>query len=272
MVILQAIFLGIIEGLTEFLPISSTGHLIISEKVIGYHDAARIFTVVIQLGAIAAVIWHYRLDLASRVIGLFKGKKTDIAFWKNLVIATIPAAIIGIGVDKLFGTKDLVGVVAAALIIGGIIMLFAEKQFAQRHVKNNADIDGITAKQALAVGCAQVLSLVPGVSRSGATIVGGMYAGLNRMTATAFSFYLSMPILVMASAYKLVKGKDDIATITGGGAALIAGSIAAFITALFTIKWLLKYVAHHDFKPFAYYRIALGLLLFVLFATGVITN
>jgi undecaprenyl-diphosphatase len=272
MVILQAIFLGIIEGLTEFLPISSTGHLLISEKAIGYHDAARIFTVVIQLGAIAAVIWYYRNDLISRTTGLFNGKKADVHFWKNLVIATIPAAVIGIGVDKLFGTKDLVGVVAVALILGGFVMLLAEKQFATKHIKNDADINGISAKQAFAVGCAQVLSLIPGVSRSGATIVGGMYAGLSRVTATAFSFYVSMPILIMASGYKLLKGKDDIATISGGGTALIAGSIAAFITALFAIKWLLKYVAHHDFKPFAYYRITLGVLLLLLFATGVITN
>jgi len=272
MVILQAIFLGIIEGLTEFLPISSTGHLIISEKVIGYHDAARIFTVVIQLGAIAAVIWYYRTDLIKRVTGLFSGKRADVTFWKNLVIATIPAAAIGIVVDKLFGTKDLAGLVAASLIIGGFIMLFAERQFATKQSKSTAAINDITSKQAFAIGCAQIASLVPGVSRSGATIIGGMYAGLNRVTATAFSFYLSMPILVMASGYKLLKGKDDIAAISGGGAAIVAGSIAAFITALFAIKWLLKYVAHHDFKPFAYYRIILGLLIIVLIFTGTLSS
>jgi undecaprenyl-diphosphatase len=266
--ILQAIFLGIIEGLTEFLPISSTGHLLIAQKVVNYYDAARVFTVVIQLGAIAAVIWYYRTDLIGRIAGLFKKETSAVHFWQNLVIATIPAAVIGIGVDALFGTKDLVGLVAAMLIAGGFVMLLAEKQFAARKQVNKADIDAITTKQAFYVGCAQVASLLPGVSRSGATIVGGMYAGLNRVTATAFSFYLSMPILVMASAYKLIKDRDSIAMVSGGGAAILAGSVAAFVTALFAINWLLKYVAHHDFKPFAYYRIFVGVLLIILLAVG----
>ena len=270
--ILQAIFLGIIEGLTEFLPISSTGHLIIAEKFVGYEDAARLFTVVVQLGAIAAVIWYYRSDLIDRTIGLFKKQKLDIRFWRNLIIATIPAAIVGIAVDSILGTKDLVGLVAAMLIIGGLIMLFAEKQFATRLNGVEADLDKITAKQALAIGCAQIASLLPGVSRSGATIVGGMYAGLNRVTATTFSFYLSMPILVLASGYKLVKNNSDLPNVTGGGSALLAGTIAAFITALFAVNWLLKYIKHHDFKPFAYYRLALGGLLLVLLMSGVITS
>ena len=263
--ILHAIFLGIIEGLTEFLPISSTGHLLLSEKLIGYKDSARIFTVVIQIGAIAAVIWFYRQDLYKRVRGLIARKRSDITFWKNLVIATIPAAVIGLVVDKLLGTNDLIVVIAFALIIGGFIMLHAENTFEKRHVNNNENIDLISPRQAFAVGCVQVLALIPGVSRSGATIIGGMYAGLNRVTATAFSFYLSIPVLVLAGTYKLVKGREDLATISGGGGALIAGLVAAFITALFAIRWLLKYVAHHDFKPFAYYRIALGFIILVFF-------
>lgn len=270
--IFEAILLGIIEGLTEFLPISSTGHLIIAERAVGYHDSARLFTVVVQLGAIAAVIWYYKRDLLLRTIGLFKGQSSAMRFWRNLVIATVPAALFGIAVDNILGTKDLVGLVAAMLILGGFIMLFAEKRFSKSLNGTDAEMDKITAKQALVVGCAQIASLLPGVSRSGATIVGGMYAGLNRVTATTFSFYLSIPILVLASGYKLVKNGQDIANVSGGGGALVAGTVAAFVTALFAVNWLLKYIKHHDFKPFAYYRLALGGLLIVLLANGVISS
>lgn len=262
--ILQAILLGVVEGLTEFLPISSTGHLIVAEKVINYHDAARLFTVVVQMGAIAAVIWYYRKDLIKRVVALFKKEKAAFNFWRNMIIATIPAALAGITLDNILGSKDLVGLVAAMLIVGGVIMLIAEKQFARRLKGTDIALDAVTAKQAFAVGCAQVASLLPGVSRSGATIVGGMYAGLNRVTSATFSFYLSMPILVMASGYKLLKGKDDLHLISGGSSALLAGTAAAFITALLAISWLLQYITKHDFKPFAYYRIGLGFLLLLL--------
>lgn len=267
MVILQAIILGIIEGLTEFLPISSTGHLLVAEKAIGYHDTARIFTVVVQLGAIAAVMWYYRKDLLIRISGLFKRQRQDLIFWRNILIATIPAGVIGIAADNIFN-DDMVGVVAAALIIGGLILLVAEKRLTKQKHTTNVDLDIITAKQAAGVGCAQVLALVPGVSRSGATIVGGMFAGLNRVSAAAFSFYLSMPIMVLASGYKLLKGRSNIADISGGGAALVLATVVAFVTALIAVSWLLGYISKNNFKPFAYYRIIFGLVLIVLLAVG----
>ncbi len=271
MVLLQAILLGIVEGLTEFLPISSTGHLILAEDMLGYKDTAKVFTVVIQLGAIAAVVWYYRAELLQKVRDLF-GKKHGYVFWLHLCIASLPAVVVGLLFEELFTEKSQTAVVATSLILGGFVLLGAEAYFKNRHVKRDTavQVDAITFKQALGIGIAQVISLVPGVSRSGATIVGGMFAGLNRVTAAAFSFYLSIPIIIGASGYKLLKNKDSLHLVDGGSAAIAAGMIAAFISALFVVGWLLKYVSKHDFKPFAYYRIVLGVLVFALLGAGVL--
>ncbi|MDQ2973087.1 MAG: undecaprenyl-diphosphate phosphatase [bacterium] len=269
--IIQAIFLGIVEGLTEFLPISSTGHLIVAEHAIGFRDSSKLFTVVIQVGAIAAVIWHYRLDILSRLASLIKWENKAQKFWLNLVIATLPAGVVGLLLESTLEKYSVPSTVAITLIVGGFVLLWAENKF--EHDKQTADnIDSISQKQALGIGLAQVLSLVPGVSRSGATIVGGMLAGLKRKTAAEFSFWLAMPVIILASSYKLIKYSDQLDELPGGNTALLAGTISAFFSALLVVNWLLKYIAKHDFKPFAYYRIAIGVLLLILLATNLLSN
>lgn len=263
--ILRAILLGIIEGFTEFLPISSTGHIIISQDLIGYKDTAQIFTVVIQLGALGAVLWFYRKDLSQKTVGLLRRDKKTLSFWKNWILATIPAGLIGVlAMESGLGIADSLSVIAAALIIGGIAMWIIETHAIVEPVKKSAQLDKLSTKQAFQIGCYQVLALIPGVSRSGSTIMGGLLSGLDRLTATAFSFYLSIPILLLAGFYKLFKGYDDLSTISGGGMALLAGTLASFVTAFFVIGWLLKYVSKHDFKVFAYYRIVLGIIILLV--------
>lgn len=259
--ILQAILLGIIEGFTEFLPISSTGHLLITQDLIGYKDTAEIFTVVVQMGALGAVLWYYRDDLIRKVTGLFGGDKNTINFWKVWILATIPAALAGLVIESKLSSIGTLPVIASALIVGGIIIWLIETYHHTKPSKREPQFDKLSTKQALQIGLYQILALVPGVSRSGATIMGGVLSGLDRVTATAFSFYLSIPILLMAGLYKLAKGYDNLSTISGGGSALLAGTVASFITAFIVIGWLLKYVSKHDFKIFAYYRIALGLII-----------
>jgi undecaprenyl-diphosphatase len=269
--LLVAIILGIVEGFTEFLPISSTGHLIVAEKLLGFHDVQDMFTVVVQLGAIAAVVWFYWHDLLSKVIGLFKWQSGAIRFWILIILGTIPAGIIGLALDNNIEkiTKPLV--VATALIIGGIILWLVDNKPAPKTGKvEQPNFDSISYKRALIIGAGQCLAIIPGVSRSGATIVTGLTTGLSRTTATAFSFYLSIPVLVLASGLKLVKHGDQLSKIEGGSAALVVGLIAAFITALFSVSWLLKFIAHHNFKPFAYYRVAAGLVILLLLAVNVL--
>lgn len=262
--ILQAILIGIVEGLTEFLPISSTGHILIAERAIGYHDAAEIFTVVIQVGAVAAVLWHYRRDLWAKFTGI--GRPSTRRFWQNWIIATIPAGIAGLLLEKSLNKLATLGVVSVALILGGIAMLLIETYHHPKAAAPEPRLEKLTIKQSMQVGLYQVLSLVPGVSRSGATIMGGLLSGLDRTTATAFSFYLSIPILVLASGYKIFKGRHDLASVDGGSTALIAGTLATFVVALLMVSWLLRYIAKHDFKIFAYYRIALGILILAVLA------
>ncbi len=260
--ILQAIALGVLEGFTEFLPISSTGHLIVAQDLIGFRDSAKIFTVVIQLGAILAIVWNYRRDLIAKVTGLFQGDKKTINFWIVWMLATIPGGAVG------FLLKDKVSVyavsltVAIALVVGGIIIWLIETYHkATPNKTGKAHLDRITKKQAFAVGCYQALALIPGVSRSGSTIMGGLLSGFDRVTAAAFSFYISIPILILAGLYQLLGNENDFSTVQGGGWAIIVGTLAAFVTALLTIRWLLAYVSRHSFKIFAYYRIALGIII-----------
>lgn len=260
--IIQAIILGIVEGLTEFLPISSTGHLLISQDVLSYKDTAEIFTVVIQTGAIFAVIWHYRDDLVHKVAGLLKRDPRVLKFWANWIIATIPAGLFGFAFKDRITEYSVQWVVALALIIGGVIIWLIElyHKAAKPHGAT-AQFEKIDWVMALKIGFYQILALVPGVSRSGATIMGGLVSGLDRVTATAFSFYLSIPILLLAGAYQMIKGKDELSTVAGGGPAIIVGTIVSFFTALVAINWLLRYVSHNNFKIFAYYRIILGTII-----------
>lgn len=264
----QAVILGIVEGLTEFLPISSTGHLIVAQDMLGFYDASRMFTVVIQMGAILAVIWFYRQHLWELVKGLFNGDKKAQSFWRVWVIATIPAGGFGLLFDASLEKYVTSLSVAIALIIGGVIIWLIETYYRVPPAKKQAQLDSITLKQAFAIGTYQVLALVPGVSRSGATIMGGVLSGLDRVTATAFSFYLGIPILLVAGTYKLAT--DTTSTIAGGGWSLLIGTIASFITALIVVGWLLRFVSKHDFKPFAYYRIVFGVIILVLVAAGIL--
>ncbi len=263
--ILQAIILGIIEGFTEFLPISSTGHLIVASNLMSYKDTAEIFTVVVQLGAILAVIWFYRHDLWSKLKGVLSGNKADLNFVYIWAVATLPALLIGYLLKDYISKYAVVLTVAITLILGGIaIWLIENYHHSAKNSSTQAKLDSITISQAIKIGLYQVLALVPGVSRSGATIMGGVLSGVDRVSATAFSFYLSIPVIVLASGYQLLKARNEINTVTGGWPAIAVGTVVAFITALVAIKWLLKYVSKHDFNGFAYYRIVLGIIILVV--------
>lgn len=268
MEILRAVILGIVEGLTEFLPISSTGHLIVAEDVMNYHDTSKLFTVVIQTGAILAVVWFYRQQLKALVDGLLHGSQSIRRFTWLWFVATLPAGLFGLLLDEKFDRLATPGVVAVALIAGGIAIWLIETFHHSPNADKEADLRKLSTKQAIQVGLYQVLALIPGVSRSGATILGGMLAGLDRVTATAFSFYLGIPILLMAGVYKLATG--DLASVEGGGPAVLVGLVASFVTAFVVIGWLLRYVSSHNFKPFAYYRIGFGLFLLILIGLNIL--
>ncbi|QFP76075.1 undecaprenyl-diphosphate phosphatase [Deinococcus sp. AJ005] len=272
----QAVMLGVVEGMTEFLPISSTGHLIVAEQLIGYRDTGEVFTIVIQLGAILAVVWFYWRELLGQVTRLFQGSRRARGFWLNLVVASIPAAVIGLGFEKaikaaLFSPLT----VAITLILGGVVLWFVEAarrepvQHGASDVKAEPDLDSVTLRQAALIGVAQAVAVIPGVSRSGASIVGGLLTGLNRVTATAFSFFMGIPVLGGAGLYSLYKARNALGSIPGGSLALILGTAVAFVTALISVGWLLKYVSTHDFRGFAVYRVIAGALILLLIATGV---
>lgn len=264
--IIQAIVLGIIEGLTEFLPISSTGHLIIAEQYINFKDTAKIFTVAIQIGAIFAVVWFYRRDLLSKINGLFKNDKVAVRFFTNLIIASVPAGLLALALESSFEKYATVKVVAIALISGAFVLWWADNRYGAKAHGHKADIDSISPKQALIAGLAQCVALIPGTSRSGASIVGGLVAGMNRVTATAFSFYMAIPILLAAGAYKLIGDRHDLASVDGGMASILIGTIVSFAVALVTISWLLRYVSTHSFRIFVYYRLVLGVIVLLSLA------
>ena len=183
-----------------------------------------------------------------------------------MVVGTIPAGILGLLFDKVSSSITTPLVVALALIVGGVILWLVDNKPVRQTAE--ANLDTISTRQAVLIGLGQCIAMIPGVSRSGATIVSGLAVKLNRPTATAFSFYLSIPVLVLASAYKLAKYHSEIPQITGGTMGIVAGLVAAFVTALFAVSWLLRYIAHHNFKLFAYYRIAAGLVILLLLAAG----
>jgi undecaprenyl-diphosphatase len=274
--IFQAIILGIVEGITEFLPISSTGHLIVVEHLLNARDQSNTFTIVIQIGAILAVVLFYYKDLLARVVGLFGGQKNALQFWLKLVVATIPAAILGLLLEETLSSFDTPLTVAISLIVGGIILYWLETVRAKTPSAPEPlepQIDNITLRQAFLVGCFQVLALLfPGTSRSGASIVGGWLLGLNRVTATAFSFYLGIPTLGAAGLYKLYKARDELSALPGGGLALLVGCVVSLVTAFLAAGWLLRYVSKNNFKGFAIYRIAAGAVILLLLATNVMPN
>jgi undecaprenyl-diphosphatase len=245
--LVYALILGVVEGITEFLPISSTGHLILASALLGATDERwKVFSIVIQTGAMLAVVWEYRARFF----------RVDVALYRNLIVAFIPAAVIGLAFSKLIKTYLFHAVpVALAFIVGGVIILLVERHsFTPRVEETRA----MTWLDALKVGIAQCFALIPGTSRSGATIIGGMLFGLSRRAATEFSFFLAVPTLVAAGGYDLFKNR---ALLSAHDAPIFGvGLVVAFISAFGVIRWLIRYVATHDFKPFAWYRIAFGLL------------
>jgi undecaprenyl-diphosphatase len=254
---IKAAVMGLVEGLTEFLPISSTGHLILAGQLLGFdNEKGAVFDIVIQTGAILAVVWEYH----ARFLRVLRGAFSDPAaqrFLTNLAIAFLPAAVVGLAVGKLVKQYLFRPVpVAIAFILGGIVILWAERR---EHTIRIQEVDDLSWIDALKLGCAQTLAILfPGVSRSGATIIGGLLFGLSRKAATEFSFFLAVPTLIIAGAYQLYKERallsaDDVSWFS-------VGLITAFLAAFACVRWFLRYVISHDFSLFAWYRIAFGVV------------
>src|SRR5262245_35077493 len=255
--LLKAFILGIVEGLTEFLPISSTGHLILAADLLDFTgERANVFNVAIQTGAMLAVVWEYRARFF----------KIDVQLYRNLIVAFIPAAVLGL----LFGSTIKHYLfhavpVALAFIVGGVIILLVDRGNRTARVPESKNM---TWLDALKVGFAQCFALIPGTSRSGATIIGGMLFGLSRKAATEFSFFLAVPTLVAAGAYDFLKHRalfsaDQLSE-------LGVGLVVSFICAFVVIRWLIRYVATHDFRPFAWYRIVFGVVVLITAWTGLV--
>lgn len=264
---LKAVLLGVVEGLTEFLPISSTGHLIIAGQLLDYTgDKAKVFDIVIQSGAMLAIIWEYRARFARVLAGLTRDPVAR-RFAVNLAVAFLPAALLGLvfaGAIKehLFHALP----VAAAFIAGGLIILWVERRPRRATVES---VDDMTWKDALKVGLAQSVALIPGTSRSGATIIGGMLFGLSRRAATEFSFFLAVPTLIAAGAYDLYKHR---ALLDAGDLGIFgAGFVVSFVSAFLCVRWLLRYIAAHDFTVFAWYRIVFGIVVLATAYTGLVS-
>ncbi|MGZ8237398.1 MAG: undecaprenyl-diphosphate phosphatase [Methylobacter sp.] len=264
---LKTIILGIVEGLTEFLPVSSTGHLILVGDLLNFNDdKGKLFEIVIQVGAILAVCWEYRAKIAAVIVGL-PSQKSAQKFTLNLMIAFVPLASLGLLFGKYIKAVLFKPIpVALAFIIGAFIIIWAEKR---EHKIRIYEVEDLSPLDALKLGIAQAFALIPGTSRSGATIIGGLLFGLSRKAATEFSFFLAIPTLIIASLYDLYKHQDllELATDLPYFA---AGLIAAFISALLAIKGLLRYISHHDFIIFAWYRIAFGLIVIATAYSGLV--
>ena len=268
--LITAILLGIVEGLTEFLPISSTGHLIVAGSLLGYVGAkAKVFEIAIQSGAMLAVLWEYR----ARFAHAFLAAGSDPAarrFLVNLAIAFAPAALLGLVVGGAVKAHLFHPVpVAIAFIAGAFVILWAERrQRSDPASVRVAEVDDMRALDALKVGIAQTFALIPGTSRSGATIIGGMLFGLSRKASTEFSFFLAVPTLVGAGVYSLWKERASLST--DDLPMFAVGFAVSFVSALLCIRWLIRYVSRNDFVPFAWYRIAFGAIVLVTAWTGVV--
>ena len=265
-VAIKALILGVVEGLTEFLPVSSTGHLIVVGSLLNWNDEkGEVFEIVIQFAAILAICWLYRQKLWTVVATLPRDRKSQL-FTLNLLLAFLPAAIIGVIFIKTIKEHLFKPVpVATAFIVGGIIILWIESR---KRVARVESIDGIKSPDALWIGVAQTFSMIPGTSRSGATIMGGLLRGLSRPAATEFSFFLAIPTIFGATVLELYKARhllnmNDLAVIG-------VGSIASFVSAMFAVRALLRYVSAHNFKVFAWYRIAFGFVILGTWYFGVV--
>src|SRR3569623_398551 len=265
---LKALIMGIVEGLTEFLPISSTGHLILAGSLLDFTgDKIKVFEIVIQGGAMLAVIWEYRARIASVLSGMFSDPKAQ-KFILNLVIAFLPAAVLGLLFNKMIKAVLFVPV-ALAFIIGGVVILWVERRHKVDEINARIhSVDDMSALDAFKVGLAQAFALIPGTSRSGATIIGGMLFGLSRKAATEFSFFLAIPTLLAATVYSLFKER---ALLSAADVPLFGiGSIAAFVSAFLCVRWLLRYISTHDFTAFAWYRIVFGLVVIATAYSGLV--
>ncbi len=264
--IIKAIVMGIVEGLTEFLPISSTGHLIITGDILNFlqRDQRSIFEISIQLGAILAVCWEYR----HRLLSVISGFHTPSArrFCLNIVIAFVPAGVFGLffgGTVKAYLFSPIP--VAVAFVVGGLIILWVKRR---HHAAAIFRVEDMTRQDALRVGFAQCLALIPGTSRSGATIIGGLLFGMSRKAATEFSFFLAIPTLGIATLYDLFQNRGNIDGDMAG--LLLIGFIVSFASALFAVRGLLRFIAHHDFTAFAWYRMAFGAVVLITAYLGIV--
>ena len=256
--LLQALILGVVEGITEFLPISSTGHLLVTTSLLGAPNTDGAFEIVIQAGAVLAVLLFYRRELLEKARA-FPAEWNARRFWFTLLVAFMPAAVVGLLLDDYLEQhvfQNPAPVVGWALILGGVVLWLVDRHPAGEHQIEEPPV--LTFRQAWWIGLAQCLSLIPGVSRSGATIVGGLLVGLSRRRATEFSFFLSIPTLGGATAYKLVKEFDTLVHVASIGS-LAVGTAVAFVTSLVAVGWLLRYVSGHNFRGFAVYRVVAGL-------------
>ena len=264
--------MGIVEGLTEFLPVSSTGHLILTGSLIGFTDSAiksaKLFEIVIQAGAIVAVIIVYWQRVREALAGMVGGDARQRRFVLNVLIGFLPAAVLGVLFSKAIKAHLFTPtVVASTFILGAFVILWAERRPASA-VRIHS-VDALTPLDALKVGLAQSLALLPGTSRSGATIIGGMLFGLSRKVATDFSFFLAIPVLIGASVYSLWKERNALSA--ADAPVLIVGTVVSFLVAWVVVRWLLRYIATHSFVPFAWYRIVFGIVILVTAWTGLVT-
>ena len=278
----KALILGVVEGFTEFLPISSTGHLILVGDLLDFNDErGKAFEVIIQFGAILAVCWEFRAKL-WKVVSTLGSSALSRRFILNLLIASFPAMSLGFVFGKHIKAALFAPIpVATAFIVGALIIFWAERLQAKRPVQTVVSplhsVDELSHLDALKVGLAQCAALIPGTSRSGATIIGGMLFGLPRAVATEFSFFLAIPVIGGATAYELLKlWKSPVSLSVDGSStgdftlAIIVGFVAAFISAFACVRWLIHYVAGHNFIPFAWYRIVFGLVVLISAYTGLV--
>lgn len=255
--ILVAILLGIVEGVTEFLPVSSTGHLILASELLGYNaEQWAMFNVIIQLGAILAVVVLYWRTFWAVLEGLLKANPVSIRFVRNLVIAFIPAAVIGLAlhdhIETLLGSPR---VVAVALILGGVAILVIERLVRAAHIVGIAEIPLL---RVIGIGFIQCIAMIPGVSRSGATILGALSLGVERRTAAEFSFFLAIPTMLGATVLELAKKGDTLVSGRVGWGEIGVGFVVSFVVAILVIRWFVGIVSRHGFTPFAWYRIVGG--------------
>jgi len=265
--IIQVLIMGIVEGLTEFLPISSTGHLILAGSLLNFTgEKVKVFEIVIQAGAMLAVCWEYRVKIA-RVILDFNRDIAAKRFVVNLLVAFLPAVVLGLAFGKAIKAHLFKPVpVALAFIVGAFIIIWIERR-QQRIMYSRVDsVDDMSVVDALKVGLAQCFALIPGTSRSGATIIGAMAFGLSRRAATEFSFFLAIPTLFGATVYSLYKER---ALLSAADLPMFGlGALSAFVSAFLCVRWLLRYISSHDFMIFAWYRIVFGVLILVTAYTG----